>query len=204
MSPPQGYKVTNNDLVCRLKKLLYGLKQASRNWYSKLSQSLIKYVFQDNHFDHSLFTYSHGTIFLFVLIYVDELIISSNDLEACDQSKQYPSQCFHMKDFGSLKYFLGLELAQGSEWILICQRKYTLDILQECGMLGCNPSLFPMEQNHKLSLAKGPPLLELSRYMRLVGCLIYLTITRPKLTYSVHILSQFMQTSLQYHWDSSM
>ena len=58
-----------------------------------------------------------------------------------------------------------------------------------------------MEQNHKLALAKGPPLLEPSRYRRLVGRLIYLTITRPELTYSVHILSQFMQTPLQDHWD---
>lgn len=201
MSPPQGYEVSNNDLIHKLKKSLYGLKQASRNWYIKLSPSLIKYDFQNNYFDHSLFTYSHRSIFLVILIYVDDLIIASGDLEACDQFKQYLNQCFHMKDLGSLKYFIGLDLTQGSKGIFLCQRKYTLDILQECGMLGCKPSLFSMEHNHKLALAKGPRLLEPSRYMRLVGCLIYLTITRPELTYSVHILSQFMQSPLQDHWD---
>lgn len=66
-------------------------------------------------------------------------------------------------------------------------------------MLGYKSSLFSMEQNHKLALAKGPPLLEPSRYRRLVGWLIYLTITRPELTYLIHILSQFMQTPLQDH-----
>lgn len=68
MSPSQGYKVTNKDLICRLKKSLYGLKQTSKNWYIRISQSLIKYGFQDNQSDHSLFTYSHGSIFLVVLI----------------------------------------------------------------------------------------------------------------------------------------
>lgn len=77
-----------------------------------------------------------------------------------------------------------------------CQRKYVLAILQKCEMFGCKPSLFPMEQNYKLVFAKGPPLLDSSRYMRLVGRLIYLTITRSELTYSVYILSQFMQTLL--------
>lgn len=70
-------------------------------------------------------------------------------------------------------------------------------------MLDCKPSLFSMEQYHKLVLAKGPSLLEASRYMRLVGRLIYLTITRLELTYSIHILSQFMQTPLQDHWDAA-
>lgn len=182
MSIPQGYKVPNKVMICRLKKSLYGLKQASRNWYSKLSQSLIKYDFQDNQFDHSLFTYSHGSIILVISIYFDDLIIASNDLEACGMFKQYLIQCFHMKDLGSLKYFLSLELVRGSEGIFICQRKCALNILQEYGMLGCKPSFNPIEQNHKLALAKGPPLLEPSRYKKLVGRVIYLTITSPELT----------------------
>lgn len=86
----------------------------------------------------------------------------------------------------------------------MCQRKYTLDILSECGMLGCKPSAFPMEQNHRLALASGPTYPEPSRYCRLVGQLICLTITRPEITYSVHILSQFMQEPKQAHWEAAM
>ncbi|MCI36529.1 reverse transcriptase, partial [Trifolium medium] len=79
MRAPEGYKVPKDGMVCRLKKSLYGLKQASRNWYSKLSQTLEKYGFQESHADHSLFTYSKGDTFLAVLIYVDDLVITGND-----------------------------------------------------------------------------------------------------------------------------
>ncbi|KAI5441086.1 hypothetical protein KIW84_010519 [Lathyrus oleraceus] len=109
-----------------------------------------------------------------------------------------------MKDLGKLKYFLDIKLAHDQEGLFLYQQKYTLDILNECGMLGFNPSLFPMEANHKLALANGPPYSNTLKYRRLIGCLIYLTITRPKLTYYVHVLSQFMQTTLQDHWNATI
>lgn len=110
-----------------------------------------------------------------------------------------------MKDLGTLKYFLGLELARGSKGLFICQRKYTMDILEEYRMLACKPSSFPMEQNHKLALDDSPPHSKPSQYRRLVGRVIYLTMTRPEITYSVHILSQFiMQEPRQGHWDAAM
>lgn len=146
MAVPQGYSVPERGLVCRLRKSLYGLKQASRNWYSKLSQALIEYGFTECHADHSLFVHSRDSIFLAVLVYVDDLVIAGNDASACTNFKQYLSKCFHMKDLGSLKYFLGLELARGPSGLFMCQRKYTLDILNECGMLACKPCSFPMEQ----------------------------------------------------------
>jgi hypothetical protein len=204
MRAPEGYKVPKYGMVCRLKKSLYGLKQASRNWYSKLSQTLMKYGFQESHADHSLFTYSRGHTFLAVLIYVDDLVIAGNDSLVCSNFKQYLCKCFHMKDLGALKYFLGLELARGPSGLFMCQRKYTLDILNECKMTDCKPSSFPMEENHKLALDSGPAYPDPPRFRRLIGRLIYLTITRPEITYSVHILSQFMQSPQQAHWDAAM
>lgn len=204
MQVPDGYNVPKKGMVCRLRKSLYGLKQASRNWYSKLSQSLIDYGFQESHADHSLFTYSKGDQFMAVLVYVDDLVIAGNNSFTCNEFKQYLKRCFHMKDLGSLKYFLGLELARGATGLFICQRKYTLDILNECKMLDCKPSSFPMEQNQKLALDTGQLFSNPPRYRRLVGRLIYLTITRPEITYSVHILSQFMQAPRQAHWDAAM
>ena len=79
MQVPEGYEVPKAGMVCRLKKSLYGLKQASRNWYWKLSQALIEYRFQESHADHSLFTYSRGSTFMAVLVYVDDLVIVGND-----------------------------------------------------------------------------------------------------------------------------
>ncbi|KAK2452145.1 putative mitochondrial protein [Trifolium repens] len=204
MQVPDGYQVPKEGMVFRLRKSLYRLKQASRNWYSKLSQSLINYGFQESNADHSLFTYTKEDKFMVVLVYVDDLVIAGNDGSTCNEFKQYLKRCFHMKDLGSLKYFPGLVLARGAVGLFICQRKYTLDILSECKMLDCKPSSFPMEQNQKLALDTGPMFADPSRYRRLVGRLIYLTITRPEITYSVHILSQFMQAPHQAHWDAAM
>jgi hypothetical protein len=172
MNIPQGYKALKEGLVGRLKKSLYGLKQASRNWYFKLSQALLSYSFKECQADHSLFTYTDGSTFIAILVYVDDLVIAGNDSFDCAKFKEYLSNCFHMKDLSVLKYFLGLELARGSSGMFMCQQKYTLDILDECGMLACKPSNFPMEQNHRLALATGPSFSDPSKYRRLVGRLI--------------------------------
>ena len=95
-------------------------------------------------------------------------------------------------------------MARSPTCIFLCQRKYTLDILTECGMMGTKPCLFPMEQQHHLTSDSGPPIKDPSQYRRLVGRLIYLTITRPEITYSVHILSQFMTNPHQGHLDAAM
>lgn len=93
-----------------------------------------------------------------------------------------------------MKYFLGLEIARSTTGIFVSQRKYALDILNDTGLSAVKPSAVPMEQNHKL-IDNDSPLLQNSdivTYSRLVGRLLYLTITRPDLSYAVHILSQFI------------
>ena len=93
------------------------------------------------------------------------------------------------RELGPLKYFLGIEVARNEKGLFLCQRKYALEIVEECGLLGAKPIEFPMETNHKLALATGKLLSDPTQYRRLVGRLIYLTLTRPELSYSVHILS---------------
>lgn len=91
---------------------------------------------------------------LSVLVYVDDLVIASNDSRAVTQLKKYLNMCFYMKDLGTLKYFLGIEVAHGLEGIFLCQRKYALDIVTEVDLLGAKPAVSLMEQNHRLTVAK--------------------------------------------------
>ncbi|KAK3042287.1 hypothetical protein RJ639_001882 [Escallonia herrerae] len=94
-----------------------------------------------------------GVVQVNVLVYVDDLIMFRNNHAAIQRFKTYLSGCFRMKDFGVLKYFLGVEVARGPEGIFLCQRKYALDIISEIGLLGTKPASVPQEQNHRLALA---------------------------------------------------
>ncbi|KAL0404417.1 UNVERIFIED_CONTAM: Retrovirus-related Pol polyprotein from transposon RE2 [Sesamum radiatum] len=203
MQLPPGFSISTPGKVCRLRKSLYGLRQAP-DWFAKLAGALESFGFQQSYADYSLFTYERQDVSLHVLIYVDDLIIAGNNLATLSKFKDYLSHCFHMKDLDLLKYFLGIEIARGPDGLFLTQRKCTLDILSEVGFLDAKPTDFPIEQNHNLSLDNGPLFVDPARYRRLIGRLIYLTITRPKLCYIVHILAQFMNSPRDAHWEAAL
>ncbi|KAK2999074.1 hypothetical protein RJ639_024033 [Escallonia herrerae] len=178
--------------------------ESPRNWFAKLSTALRSYGFLQSHADHTLFTYQKGDVFLSVLVYVDDLILAGNNITACSSFKKYLNDCFKLKDLGPLKYFLGIEAARGPRGLFLSQRKYALDILSESGLSASKPAAFPMEQNHGLALASGPLLSDPGPYRRLIGRLVYLTITRPDICYAVHVSSQFMQSLRSQHWDAAL
>ncbi|KAK3035781.1 hypothetical protein RJ639_033510 [Escallonia herrerae] len=189
----------------RQKKVPSILKDYSpRNWFAKLSTALRFYGFLQSHADHTLFTYRKGNIFLSVLVYVDDLILTGNNSTACSSFKKYLNDCFKLKDLRPLKYFLGIEAARGPRGLFLSQRKYALDILSESGLSASKPAAFPMEQNHDLAFAGSPLLSDPGPYRRLIGRLVYLTITRPDICYAVHVLSQFMQSPRSQHWDAAL
>ncbi|EOY05030.1 Cysteine-rich RLK (RECEPTOR-like protein kinase) 8 [Theobroma cacao] len=148
---------------------------------------------------HSLFLFHRGPAFIAVLIYVDDVIITGNDLDRIIKLKRYLDKKFRIKDLGKLKYFLGIEVARSPSGIVLSQHKYVLDILSKCGLMGSKPSSFPIDQQHKLASDTGPLCSNPELYRRLVGRLLYLTITRPDISYVVHLLSQFMHNPRQLH-----
>lgn len=192
--------------VLRLHKYLYGLKQAPRCWFAKLATAMKHYGFEQDGSDYSLFTLEHQNTRLHVLVYVDDLIIMDSSIHLVNEFKSYLSACFHMKNLGVLRYFLGIEVAHSPVGMYLCQRKYAVDIITETGMLGVNPVTFPLPQNHKLALAKGAPLNNsmTTSYHRLIGRLIYLFNTRPELSYAIHLLSQFIANPKPDHWEAAL
>ncbi|KAL0361118.1 UNVERIFIED_CONTAM: Retrovirus-related Pol polyprotein from transposon RE1 [Sesamum radiatum] len=97
--------------VCKLRKSLYGLRQAPRNWFPKLAFALKSFGFVQSYADYSLFSYNHDGVILQMLVYVDGLIIAGNNSSYVIEFKIYLSTCFHMTDLSVLKYFLGIEIA---------------------------------------------------------------------------------------------
>jgi transposase InsO family protein len=205
MKLPPGYAPSGSTgKVCRLRKALYGLRQAPRQWFAKLSSALKLFGFKQSTADYSLFCYTKGDVSLYVLVYVDDLLIAGSGHDAVIKLKAYLRECFHMKDLGVLKYFLGIEVARGPDGLFLNQRKYVLDIISEAGLLGSKPISTPMDQNHQLARSEGELFSEPEKYRRLVGRLVYLTITRPELSYSVHVLAQFMSSPMITHWEAAL
>jgi len=111
MIVPPGFTVVSPNKVCRLRKSLYGLRQAPQQWFAKLSSKLEEYGFVSSYADYSLFTYRKGDIFLGLLVYIDDIILPGNNSKACADFKCYLNNYFLIKDLGPLKYFLGIEAA---------------------------------------------------------------------------------------------
>jgi hypothetical protein len=197
--PPGFPSKGETNMVCKLNKSLYGLKQASRQWFAKFSSTILKQGFVQSKSDYSLFTRTQGTTFIALLVYVDDILLASNNIEAVHSLKASLHSEFKLKDLGNLKYFLGLEVARSNKGISLCQRKYSLDILSDSGMLGCKLVSTPMEQNLKLSQSDGGLLDDALLYRRLVGRLLYLTVTRPDISCNVQKLSQFMAKPSSTH-----
>ncbi|KAK8947338.1 hypothetical protein KSP39_PZI006915 [Platanthera zijinensis] len=167
--------------VCRLKKALYGLKQSPRAWFDRFSKALREVGFTRSTADFSMFS-RHRT--------------------AGTEVKQHLGTVFQTKDLGPLRYFLGLEVARRPDGLVLSQRKYCLDLLHDAGYSGCKPINTPMDVNHKLctQASNSDLLLENPEYYRrLVGKLIYLTVTRPDISFAVGIVSRYMHSSRKFH-----
>ena len=125
---------------------------------------------------------------------MDYIVITGIDQDGIQKLNQHLFSHFQTKELGKLKYFLGIEVAQSNSRLVISQKKYTLDILADTGMLNCKPVDTPMYPNVKLVLGQGEPLRDPRRYQRLVGKLNYLTITRSNISFHVIVVSQFLQS----------
>jgi Reverse transcriptase (RNA-dependent DNA polymerase) len=203
MSLTPGYdKEKGTNITCKLIKSIYGLKQSPRTWYEKLSSFLTLCNFIISNSDHSLFIKKDHTCITVILVYVDDVIITGNNEKSIREIKRQLKDKFDIKDLGHLKYFLGIEIAHSNGEMFLSQRKYVLDLLKETGKLGCKPVSTPIDSKYKLNSEDGEPLENIDQFQRLVGKLIYLTVTRPDISFMVSQVSQFTHTPRTSHLEA--
>uniref|UniRef100_A0A5B6ZV70 Integrase catalytic domain-containing protein n=1 Tax=Davidia involucrata TaxID=16924 RepID=A0A5B6ZV70_DAVIN len=201
MAQPPGFE-SKGECVCHLRKSIYGLKQSPRAWFDKFSKVVVTHGMTRSQADHSVFFKKTSTGIVILVVYVDDIVITGSDKEGIQTLIHHLGLSFLTKDLGKLRYFLGIEVARSKAGISLSQRKYTLDILKETGYLGSKPVATSMDVNLKLFLDMGDLVDDPEMYRRLVGKLIYLTITRPDISYAVSIVSQFMTSPRVPHLDA--
>eukprot|EP00257_Ricinus_communis_P015340 XP_015573227.1 uncharacterized protein LOC107261072 [Ricinus communis] len=155
MDLPPSFQPTLTNMVYKLKKSLYGLKQASRQWNEELTVALHTQKFKQAPSDSSLFTKGTGSNFIASAIYVDDIVLASSEMTKIVKIKGFLHDTFQIKNLGEIKSFFGLEVARSKIGINLCQRKYTLDLLQEIDFLGAKPILTPITSTEKLSRIRG-------------------------------------------------
>lgn len=203
MESPPGFEGKFQSRVCKLRKSLYGLKQSPRAWFEKFTRSVKNQGYTQAQSDHTMFVkHSKDGKIAVLIVYVDDIILTGDDLIEMERLKKSLASSFEIKDLGTLRYFLGMEVARSKKGIVVSQRKYVLDLLKETGMSGCRPADTPMDPNHKLADIKDGTPVDTARYQKLVGKLIYLAHTRPDIAFSVSVVSQFMHSPYEEHLDA--
>eukprot|EP00253_Pinus_taeda_P005716 PITA_05716 len=202
LAAQNGFAVKGHEhKVCKLVKSLYGLKQAPRAWYEKLTEHLLKLNFKHYDLDDvTLFVKKVGKTVVYLVVYVDDLLMIGNNESYIASIKKELRKGFEITDLGYVHYHLGIEVTQHPKSIFLFQKKYIGDLLNRFGMTECNPLSTPMEQNLKLTSIEGKEFEDATKYRQLVGSLNYLTITRPNISFVVGTLSRFMQKPCEGHW----
>lgn len=200
VSQPEGFEVAGQEgKVYKLRKALYGLKQAPRAWNVKLNKILVGLNFHRCSKEPSLYRRQDKTSLLIVALYVDDLLITGSSLPAIIKFKKSMASEFEMSELGKLTYYLGIEVHQFDGGITMKQSRYAMKILEENGMGTCNLVHLPMDFNIKLSKSPAEKGVDETEYRRNIGCLRYLLHTRPDLSFSVALLSRYMQEPKESH-----
>lgn len=205
MKIPEGF-VVKDGLVCKLNKALYGLKQAPYRWNYRFNEFAERHQLKRSQHDPCLYVKTTESSVIYLLLYVDDIIIASNRIDEIKFLKQKLSQNFEMHDMGDLRQFLGINVRKTNDGIYLNQRKYLLNVLERFGMSDCKESKTPMEANiyfgenketENTLLVKGKPVREL------IGCLMYLMLcTRPDLSASLNLCSRAQSNPTEQLWIS--
>ena len=200
----------------KLKKLLYGLKQAGRQWKTKLDEVMSKAGFEKSQADDCLYILrKDGEIVMLVLVYVDDMALTAKSLAILQKFKAELSAEFKISDLGELKYILGIQAKRDrpARTISLNQSAYIHQILARFGMSECAPVSMPSAAKQTLSTSQSPKdekehseYLKFAnglKYLEIVGALLYATQTRPDIQYSVRIIAQYGGNPRKTHLEAA-
>jgi hypothetical protein len=179
--------------VLRLRKALYGLRQALRVWNATLDSTLRRMGFEQSLHEAVVYRRGNGGNVLLVGVYVDDLVITGTKDAEVVTFKEEMKATFQISDMGPLSFYLGIEVHQDNSEITLRQTAYAKRVVELAGLTNCNPTLTPMEEKLKLSRDSTTENVDATQYQRLVGSLRYLAHTRPDLAFSVGYVSRFKQ-----------
>ncbi|XP_019151013.1 PREDICTED: uncharacterized protein LOC109147811 [Ipomoea nil] len=197
MKQPPGYEdPTRPDHVCHLQRSLYRLKQAPRAWFKRLHEFLLSAGFVASKTDVSLFHYTIGNSHVFLLVYVDDILMMGNDSSLVTTLLHKLYTTFKIWDLGTPSFFLGIETLHTGSGLVLSQQRYMKDILTRAGMSDCKPLATPAAVTQPATPSMDP-MDNPTQYRRIVGALQYLTITRLDMSYAVN---RFMHSPTEEHW----
>eukprot|EP00253_Pinus_taeda_P001610 PITA_01610 len=159
--------------------------------------------FSRYHSDNAVYTKKMGKSLIILVLYVDDLILTSSDPNLINHAKSNLKKKFEMTDLGHLHYFLGRQVLQSKEGISLSQSKYACDLLRHFHMEDCKPAPSPFQSGAKILVTCTSPEVDATLYCQLVGKLLYLTHTRPDLSFFVGLIARFMQNPHESHWEAA-
>jgi hypothetical protein len=203
MTQPPGFSHPSlPNHVCKLQKALYGLKQAPRAWFARLSNRLLELGFTSSKADSSLFILRTSSLTMFVLVYIDDIIITASIPAAISDLLQQLRMSFAIKDLGKLNYFLGVKVTPLKTSLLLSKRRYILKLLKRTNMLEVKPISSLMSSSSSLSAFDGDSMEDPLLYQSTVRSLQYLSLTRPDLAFAINRVCQFMHKPSKLHWQT--
>lgn len=202
VNPPEGFNLGTNK-VFKLKKALYGLRESSRSWYECFNDYITQIGFSRSNYDYCLFSMHVNETVIYILLYVDDLLILSKNQSLIKNVRTQLSNRFRMTDVGLIKNYLGLEIDYNpaNSKVSISQENYILSLAEKFQIKDSKPYQTPMESNLKLLPAENDEMSPNLPFRNLIGALLYLANgSRPDISFSVNYLSRYQNSYSKTHF----
>lgn len=204
MRQPEGYlEPDKEEMVCKLNKSIYGLKQAAKAWNDELNIVLKGHQFNQSQADPCLYIKTEEGKVIYIVVYVDDFLIASSDKRLVKQTAEFFKNHFALMDLGELKHYLGIQVNKDDDgFYRINQTHYICKLLVRFGLQDAKTSNYPLDpQYNKSRIKEQEAMKDGEKYQQLIGALLYISVnTRPDITASVCILSQYNKSPTDPDW----